>query len=316
MNDLAKVEHPERRPTAAQRRERFRALLNGPELARFPGAFTPITARLIEAYGFEGVYISGAVLAAERGLPDIGLTTATEVAERARDISRTTSLPTFVDADTGFGEPLNAARTITVLEEAGMSGMHLEDQVNPKRCGHLDGKQVVERESAVRRIRAAVSSRSDENFVICARTDARAIEGFDSALDRARAYAEAGADLIFPEALRDLAEFERFASALEVPIMANMTEFGQSELFTTEQLHDAGVQLVIYPVTLMRIALGAIEAGLAGLVAAGTQADLVEQMQTRARLYEVLGYEKYSQIDESIFSFSVPGQSSSTPSQE
>jgi methylisocitrate lyase len=293
---------------ARRAREAFRAGLASGHLQRYVGAFTPLSARLIEAAGFEGVYVSGSVLAAERCLPDIGLTTATEVADRGGQIAAATPLPTLIDADTGFGEPANVARTIASLEQAGLAGCHLEDQVNPKRCGHLDGKAVVETVEMVRKIRAAVAARTDPSFVLCARTDARAMEGFDAAVARARAYVDAGADMIFPEALRDLAEFEAFAAAVGVPILANMTEFGQSELFTTRQLADAGVAMVIYPVTLQRLAMGAIEDGLLQLATDGTQAALVGRMQTRARLYEVLRYAEYSQFDTSIFDFAVPGE--------
>lgn len=291
-----------------RRRQAFRAGLSSGRIQRYVGAFTPLSVPLIEQAGFEGVYISGSVLAAERGLPDIGLTTASEVIDRGQEIAGMTSLPAMIDADTGFGEPSNVARTITGLERAGLAGAHLEDQVNPKRCGHLDGKQVVSTEEMLRRVRAAVVARTDPEFVLCARTDARAVEGFDAALDRARAYADAGADLIFPEALKDLSEFEAFAQALDVPILANMTEFGQSELFTTTQLADAGVSMVIYPVTLQRLAMGAIEASLATIAQEGSQSDLVPQMQTRARLYEVLRYADYSSFDADIFDFAVPGE--------
>lgn len=293
-------------PTPAEKRLAMREGLASETLQRYPGAFTPITAQLIEDHGFDGVYISGAVMAAERGLPDVGLTTLSEITDRGRDINGATTLPTFIDADTGFGEPLNVARTIRSLEQAGVSACHLEDQVNPKRCGHLDGKVVVDTATMVQRIRAAVDARTDDNFVICARTDAKAIEGFDAALERAKAYRDAGADLIFPEALNSQAEFERFRTELDHPILANMTEFGKSELLTTEQLTDAGVSLVIYPVTLMRLALGAIERGLATIGEAGTQESLVDQMQTRSRLYEVVKYADYTQFDENVFTFDVP----------
>ncbi|TDD63272.1 methylisocitrate lyase [Kribbella antibiotica] len=279
-------------------------------LLRFPGAFTPLTARLIEDRGFDGVYISGAVLAAERGLPDIGLTTLTEVADRGRDISSVTNLPTFIDADTGFGEPMNVARTILSLEAAGVAGCHLEDQVNPKRCGHLDGKSVVEPAEMVRRVRAAASARTDPNFVIGARTDARSIEGLDAAIERAKAYVDAGADLIFPEALETVQEFETFRAAVGVPVLANMTEFGKSELFRASELADAGVSIVIYPVTLLRIAMGAIERGLDLIADDGTQAKLVPDMQTRARLYELLKYAEYSRFDADIFNFDIPQEHS------
>jgi methylisocitrate lyase len=189
--------------TAAAKRAAFRAGLASGKLLRFPGAFSPLSAMLIARHGFEGVYISGAVISADLGLPDIGLTTLTEVAGRAAQIARVTALPSLVDADTGFGEPMNAARSVQVLEDAGVAGMHVGDQVNPKRCGHLDGKDVVDRDVAVRRIAAAVAARRDPSFVIAARTDAAAVHGLDDAIERARAYADAGADLIFPEALGD-----------------------------------------------------------------------------------------------------------------
>ena len=226
--------------TPAEKRERFRELLTAPEIARFPGAFTPLSTKLIQEQGFEGVYISGGVLANELGLPDIGLTTLTEVATRAGQIARSTDLPCLVDADTGFGEPMNVARTVQELEDAGLAGCHIEDQFNPKRCGHLDGKNVVDTATATKRIKAAVEARRDPNFVVMARTDLRGVDGLDAAIDRAKALADAGADVIFPEAMADLSEFERMAEALDVPILANMTEFGKSQLFTTQQLHGAG----------------------------------------------------------------------------
>ena len=182
--------------SAADKRAAFRAGLNSGRLQRFPGAFSPLVAKLVAEIGFEGVYVSGAVLSADLGLPDIGLTTLTEVTGRGAQIASVTDLPTLIDADTGFGEPMSAARTITLLEDAGLAGCHLEDQVNPKRCGHLDGKAVVPTADMVKRLRAAVAARRDPNFVICARTDAAGIEGIDAAIDRARAYADAGADLI------------------------------------------------------------------------------------------------------------------------
>ena len=289
------------------RRKAFRDGLASPRIQRYVGAFTPLSAPLIEQAGFDGVYISGSVLAAERRLPDIGLTTLSEVAERGSDIQLATDLPTLIDADTGFGEPMNVARTIGFLERAGLSGCHLEDQVNPKRCGHLDGKAVVDTSEMIKRVRAAVTSRTDDQFVITARTDARAIEGLDSTITRAKAYADAGADVIFAEAMSDLSEFEQVVQALDVPVLANMTEFGKSELFTAQQLEDVGVSIVIYPVTLQRIAMGAIEAALADIKNEGTQESWVPRMQTRSRLYEVLRYADYAEFDSEIFDFAVPG---------
>lgn len=232
------------------------------------------------------------------------MTTLTEVVDHGRNISRVTNLPTFIDADTGWGEAMNVARTVQEFEDAGVAGMHLEDQVNPKRCGHLDGKEVVSTAEMVKRISAAVKGRRDSNFVLCARTDSRAKEGLDAAIDRAKAYADAGADLIFPEAMSDLGEFEAMANALDVPILANMTEFGKSELFTTEQLANAGVKLVIYPVTTLRIAMGAIKRGLEVIRREGTQESLVEGMQTRADLYDTIDYASYNEFDAAVFNFS------------
>ncbi len=293
--------------TPAAKREGLRAALATGELLRFPGAFNPLSARLIGEKGFEGLYISGAVIAADLGLPDIGLTTLTEVAGRAAQISRMTDLPALVDADTGFGEPMNVARTVQSLEDAGVAGLHIEDQVNPKRCGHLDGKAVVDGETATKRIRAAVDARRDPNLLIMARTDIRAIDGLPAALDRMKALVDAGADAIFPEAMRDLSEFEAVRSAIDVPVLANMTEFGKSELFTNEQLAGVGINIVIYPVSLLRLAMGAAERGLDTILAEGSLQSEVGTMQTRARLYELLDYEAYNAFDTSIFDFQVPG---------
>ncbi|NMO01103.1 methylisocitrate lyase [Gordonia sp. TBRC 11910] len=293
----------------ADKRRALRAGLASGTLQRWPGAFSPLVAKLIADLGFEGVYVSGAVLAADLGLPDIGLTTLTEVASRGGQIARAGALPTLIDADTGFGEPMSAARTVAALEDAGLAGCHLEDQVNPKRCGHLDGKAVVPAADMIKRLRAAVAARRDENFVICARTDARAIEGLDAAIDRAKAYADAGADLIFTEALTDLAEFEKFRSAVDVPLLANMTEFGKSELLTAAQLSDVGYNAVIYPVTTLRIAMGAVEDGLRQIASAGTQEELLDRMQHRSRLYELLRYSEYNQFDTATFNFTIPSHS-------
>ncbi|GHH76841.1 methylisocitrate lyase [Promicromonospora soli] len=293
--------------TAAAKRRAFREALAGPDILQLPGAFNPLSAKLIQDKGFDGVYVSGAVLSADLGLPDIGLTTLTEVAGRAAQIARVTDLPVLADADTGFGEPMNVARTVQTMEDAGVAGIHIEDQVNPKRCGHLDGKEVVGLGDAVRRIRAAVDGRRDPDFLVMARTDVRGTEpgerGLRLAVDRAKALVDAGADAIFPEAMRDLSEFEAVASALDVPVLANMTEFGKSELFTAKQLHDAGAQLVIYPVTLLRIAMGAAERALDQIAASGTQAELVPQMQTRARLYELTDYAAYNHFDSDVFTY-------------
>ena len=290
---------------AGDKRAAFRAGLASGKLLRFPGAFSPLSAMLIARHGFDGVYVSGAVISADLGLPDIGLTTLTEVAGRAGQIARVTALSALVDADTGFGEPMNAARTVQVLEDAGVAGMHIEDQVNPKRCGHLDGKDVVGRDAAVRRIKAAVAARRDPAFVIAARTDAAAVNGIEDAIERARAYADAGADLIFPEAMAGEADFARFRAAIDTPILANMTEFGKSTLLDARTLENLGVNVVIYPVTLLRLAMHAADAGLAAIAADGTQEALLGQMQHRRDLYDLLDYEAYGAFDTSVYNFTL-----------
>jgi methylisocitrate lyase len=294
--------------TDAEKRRDFRRRLDSGELLRMPGAFNPLSARLIERRGFDGVYVSGAVLSADLGLPDIGLTTLTEVAGRTRQITRVTDLPTIADADTGFGEPMNVARTVQELEDAGLAGLHIEDQVNPKRCGHLDGKQVVDAGTAARRIRAAVDARRDPDFLIVARTDVRAAEGLDATIERARRLVDAGADAVFPEALRTLDEFARVRKAIGVPLLANMTEFGKSELFTVEQLRDVGVNIVIWPVSLLRMAMGAADRGLNTLLDEGSLTNRLGEMQHRRDLYDLIDYEGYSRFDSSVFDFRLEGE--------
>lgn len=292
--------------TATERRKQFREGLTSPTIQRIPGAFSPLVARAIQEAGLDGVYVSGAVVAADLALPDIGLTTLTEVATRSAQIARATDLPVLVDADTGFGEPMSAARTVSELEDAGVAGCHLEDQVNPKRCGHLDGKEVVPTELMLRRITAAVNERRDDSFVICARTDAAGVEGIDSAIERAKAYADAGADLIFTEALHTPADFEKFRAAVDTPLLANMTEFGKTELLSADTLQDIGYNAVIYPVTTLRIAMGQVEAALSDIAATGTQTGWVDKMQHRSRLYELLRYAEYNAFDQNVFTYTTP----------
>jgi methylisocitrate lyase len=289
--------------SAAEKRKAFRTALKSGKLLRLPGAFSPLVAMAIQRHGFDGVYVSGAALSADLGLPDIGLTTLSEVATRGGAIARATDLPALIDADTGFGEALNMARTIQTLEDAGLSGCHLEDQVNPKRCGHLDGKSLVTAQVMVEKIRAAAGARRDKNFLIMARTDARASEGLDGAVARAKTYVDAGADAIFPEALADESEFDAFRKAIKVPLLANMTEFGKSKLLTAKQLSNLGFNIVIYPVTTLRLAMKAIEDGLVVIKQEGSQASLVGDMQTRAELYELLRYEEYAKFDKDVFNF-------------
>ena len=293
------------RTPAHEKRRLLRERLASGELLRFPGAFNPLSARLIERKGFEGVYISGAVLSADLGLPDIGLTTLSEVAGRGQQIARMTELPALIDADTGFGEPMNVARTVQKLEDAGIAGMHIEDQVNPKRCGHLDGKAVVDLGTASKRIRAAVDARRDPDFLIMARTDVRAVEGLDAAVDRAKALVDAGADAIFPEAMRTLEEFAAVRAAVDVPILANMTEFGKSDLFSVDQLRDVGVNIVIWPVSLLRIAMGAAGRALDTLLEEGHLTSKLGEMQHRADLYDLIDYEQYNHFDTNVFNFDI-----------
>ena len=290
---------------AAEKRADFRAKLKSGKLLRFPGAFNPLCAQMIERKGFDGVYISGAVMSADLCLPDIGLATMTEFATRGHQIGRVTDLPTIIDIDTGFGEPMSAARTVRTMEELGLSACHIEDQVAPKRCGHLDGKEVVSTADMVKRVRAAAEAKRDQNFVLIARSDARAVEGLGRAIDRMKAYVDAGADMIFPEAMADEKEFEAVRRAIKVPILANMTEFGKSRLLNIKELEALGFNLVIYPVTTLRLAMGACDRGLDRILKDGDQNAIVDWMQHRKELYDLLRYEDYNKFDQSIFNFEV-----------
>ena len=285
------------------KRAAFRKALNSGKLLQFPGAYNPMVAMLIQQTGFEGVYVSGAVMANSLGLPDIGMTTLTEVSQTASGIARVTDLPTIVDIDTGFGETMSVARTVKELTYLGIAGCHIEDQINPKRCGHLDNKELVSTDAMVQKVKAAADAKSDPNFLLIARTDARGVEGLDAAIDRAKAYVDAGADMIFPEAMNDESEFEAFRKALDVPLLANMTEFGKSRLLTKTELENLGFNLVIYPVTTQRLAMHAVENGLNTIKKEGSQESLLENMQTRKRLYEVLHYEDYNAYDASLYNF-------------
>jgi methylisocitrate lyase len=288
-----------------QKRADLREMLKSGKLLRFPGSYSPMVSMLIEQKGFDGVYISGAVLANDLGLPDIGMTTLTEVSQRGRQIARTTDLPAIIDIDTGFGEPMSAARSVQELEELGIAGCHLEDQVNPKRCGHLDNKTIVPVQEMVKKVKAASDAKRDANFVLIARTDARASEGLEAAIDRAKAYVDAGADMIFPEAMKDESEFEAFRKALNVPLLSNMTEFGKSKILNAEQLTNLGYNMVIYPVTTVRLAMKAVEDGLDHILANGSQEGILDNMQHRKRLYEVLRYDEYNKWDSDIFNFTI-----------
>lgn len=290
--------------TAADKRKGFREVLKSGKLLQFPGSFSPLASMLIEKKGFDGVYISGSVLSNDLGYPDIGLTTLTEVAQRGRQIARTTSLPAIIDADTGWGEPMNVTRTIQEFIEMGLAGCHLEDQMNPKRCGHLDNKSLVGADEMTKKIKAATKGKQlDQNFLIIARTDARASEGLEKAIDRAKAYVDAGAEMIFPEALQDEKEFEAMRKAISVPLLANMTEFGKGKLYTKTELENLGYNMVIYPVTTLRLAMGAAEKGLDIIKSTGSQAEALSLMQTRQQLYDLTAYEEYNQFDQGIFNF-------------
>mgnify|MGYP001316696180 CR=1 FL=1 len=291
--------------SASEKRKNFRDAISTGRLLKMPGAHSPIVARMVEEIGFDGIYISGGALSAELALPDIGLTSLSEVTQRGRQIARVTDLPALIDVDTGFGEALNTARTIQEVEELGLAGCHLEDQINIKRCGHLDNKTLVETKHMVEKIAAATSARRDPNFLVMARTDANGVEGLDAAISRAKAYVDAGADAIFPEALVEPEEYERFRNAIDVPLLANMTEFGKTRLYESKELENFGFNIVIYPVTSFRLANKAVEDSYRQLKDEGTNAHIVGNMQTRKRLYEMLRYEDYNQFDQRLFNFKI-----------
>ena len=267
-----------------------------------PGVFNALTAKLAERLGYPAVYLSGGALSAGwAGVPDVGLMTSTEFAEQAGILASSTTLPLLCDADTGFGEAVNVERTVRLYERAGAAGLHLEDQILPKRCGHLSGKGLIESRSMASKVRAAAGARRDPGFVVVARTDARSVEGFDAAVDRARRYLDAGADMIFPEALESLDEFARFAREIKAPLLANMTEFGRGPLLKFDELAALGYRAVLYPLTAFRAAMKAAEETLIQLRDQGTQREFLGRMQTRAELYELLGYADWEARDRSYF---------------
>jgi methylisocitrate lyase len=266
-----------------------------------PGVFNALVARMAERLGYQASYLSGGALSAAAGVPDVGLLSLDDFVNQARSITLACPLPLLCDADTGFGEALNVERTVRLFENAGVAGIHLEDQQLPKRCGHLSGKQLVEPKIMAAKIRAAVAARSDPDFVIIARTDARGVNGFDDAVARARLYLEAGADGIFPEALESEAEFGAFAKAVQAPLLANMTEFGRGPLLDQSVLAGLGYRMVLYPLTAFRAALQAAQATLADIKNKGHQRDCLPKMLTRAELYDLLGYEGYESRDRAYF---------------
>ncbi|WP_290652294.1 methylisocitrate lyase [Aquisalimonas sp.] len=281
---------------------RFRAALEAERPLQIAGTINAYSALLAQRAGFRAIYLSGAGVAnASYGLPDLGITQLADVVEDAQRITAITDTPLLVDVDTGWGSAFNIARTMREMERAGVAAIHLEDQVAAKRCGHRPNKELVSRDEMVDRVKAAVDARLDEQFVFMARTDAYASDGMEAALDRANAYVEAGADMIFAEALHSLEEFRAFAERVPAPVLANITEFGQTPLFTTHDLRDAGARMVLYPLSAFRAMSRAAEQVYAGIREHGTQATVVDAMQTRAELYDVLGYHEYEQKLDALF---------------
>ena len=289
---------------SAEKRLEFVKNLQSKKLLRFPGAYNPLCAKLIAEIGFDGVYISGGVMSNDLGLPDIGLTTLDQVSYRANQISRATDLPTIVDADTGFKD---CKKTIITFEEKGLAGCHIEDQIAEKRCGHLDNKELISKDEMVKKIKDSVNARKDKNFLIIVRTDANTVEGIDKTLERIKSYEDAGADMIFPEAMKDEKEFEKVRKISKGYLLANMTEFGKSKLLNRSQLENLGYNLVIYPVTTQRLAMQNVELGLKSIFKDGHQNNIIDKMQTRKRLYELVEYEKYNTPDKKITDFSTEG---------
>ena len=278
--------------------------LKSNKILRVPGAYNPLTAKVIEEIGYDAVYVSGGVMANDLGFPDIGLTTLEDVSTRSYLISRVTNLPTIVDIDTGFK---SCEKTIQTFEEFGVAAVHLEDQIERKRCGHLDNKELISTEDMVKKIKECVSAKKDENFKIIARSDAKSVEGIEKMIDRCKAYIDAGAEIIFPEALANEKEFEKVRKSLNSYLLANMTEFGKTKLLNYKDLENLGYNIVIYPVTTQRLAMKSVEDGLRDIFKDGHQNNIIDKMQTRRRLYEIVEYEKYNSLDEKIYNFSTDG---------
>ena len=278
--------------------------LNTKKIMRFPGAYNPLCAKLIAEIGFDGVYISGGVMSNDLGIPDIGLTTLNHVSYRAEQIAKVTDLPTIVDADTGFK---NCKETIETFEKKGLAGCHIEDQIAEKRCGHLDNKELISKEQMIKKIKDSVNARKDKNFLLIVRTDANAVEGLNKTLERIRAYEDAGADMIFPEAMKDEKEFEKVREVTKGFLLANMTEFGKSKILDKKQLENLGYNLIIYPVTTQRLAMKNVEMGLKSIFENGHQNKIIDKMQTRKRLYELVEYDKYNTPGKKITDFSTEG---------
>ena len=274
------------------------------KILRVPGAYNPLTAKLIEEIGYDAVYVSGGVMSNDLGYPDIGLTTLKDVSNRSKQIARVTNLPTIVDIDTGFK---SCKKTIKTFEKIGVTAVHIEDQVSQKRCGHLNNKELISKGEMVNKIKKCVNARTDKNFKIIARSDAKDVEGIDKMIDRCKSYVEAGAEIIFPEALKDEKEFEIVRKSLKCYLLANMTEFGKSKILNYKELENLGYNIVIYPVTTQRLATKSVEEGLRAIFEDGHQNNIIDKMQTRKRLYDLVEYEKYNALDKNIYNFNTEG---------
>jgi len=295
--------HFVKKKTKEKRKDFVKKIKSG-KILRVPGAYNPLTAKLIEEIGYDAVYVSGGVMSNDLGYPDIGLTTLQDVSERSKKIARVTNLPTIVDIDTGFK---SCKKTIKTFEKIGITAVHIEDQVSQKRCGHLDNKEIISRKKMVKKIRECVNSKKDKNFKIIARSDAKAVEGIHKMIDRCKAYMDAGAEIIFPEALANEKEFEIVRKSLNCYLLANMTEFGKSKLLNYKDLENLGYNIVIYPVTTQRLAMKNVEDGLRAIFKDGHQNNIISKMQTRKRLYDLVEYEKYNALDKKIYNFDTDG---------
>ena len=287
-----------------EKRKDFVNKLKSGKILRVPGAYNPLTAKLIEEIGYDAVYVSGGVMSNDLGYPDIGLTTLEDVSIRAKQIARVTNLPTIVDIDTGFK---SCKKTIETFEKFGITAVHLEDQIERKRCGHLDNKELISKEKMIKKIKECTKAKKDKNFKIIARSDAKGVEGIDKMIDRCKAYVDSGAEIIFPEALADEKDFEKVRKSLDCYLLANMTEFGKSKLLSYKKLENLGYNIVIYPVTTQRLAMKNVEDGLRDIYVNGHQNNIIDKMQSRKRLYELVDYEKYNSLDEKIYNFNTEG---------
>ena len=289
---------------AKEKRKDFVNKIKSGKILRVPGAYNPLTAKLIEEIGYDAVYVSGGVMSNDLGYPDIGLTTLEDVGDRSKKIARVTNLPTIVDIDTGFK---SCKKTIKTFEKIGITAVHIEDQVSQKRCGHLENKELISTKEMVKKIKECVKSKKDKNFKIIARSDANAVEGMNKMIDRCKAYIDAGAEIVFPEALANERDFEKVRKSLDCYLLANMTEFGKSKLLNYKDLENLGYNIVIYPVTSQRLAMKNVEDGLRAVFKDGHQNNILDKMQTRKRLYDLVEYEKYNALDEKIHNFSTDG---------